>query len=152
MRKVKNALRQELKEKRRGFNKTEKDIIIFEKLIALPQFVNAESVLTYASMPIEVDTSRLIEFCRNNNTPVATPEIENNTMRFVPEVDLSNSVCIVPALAYNTENYRLGFGGGYYDRFLKDYKGISIGLCYREFITEIPVEEHDVPVDIVLTD
>ena len=64
-----------------------------------------------------------------------------------------NTVCIVPGLAFTPDGGRLGYGGGYYDRFLSDYSGTSIGLCYSELLFDsLPSEEYDIAVDIIITD
>ena len=66
---------------------------------------------------------------------------------------ITDSVLIVPGLCFNDEGFRLGYGKGYYDRFISRYKGYSIGVCYKEFMTdEIPTDEYDKPVDTVITD
>jgi 5-formyltetrahydrofolate cyclo-ligase len=160
---IKSLLRKELIGKRRNMpDKSKKDTAIFEKLIALPQFVEAQLVLTYFSTSIEVDTRRLIGYCFDNRIAVAIPVIVDEQMRFYylnPDFSLdveselsivNRQLAVVPGLAYDKSNRRLGYGGGYYDRFLRDFHGLKIGLCYREFIIEIPVEEHDEKVDIVL--
>jgi len=144
-------------------DKASKDKAIFEKIIALPQFARVENtglVLTYVSTELEVDTRRLIDYCFDNSITVAVPGIADEQMRFFKleswdtigdeVMDFTDSICIVPALAYDENNYRLGYGGGYYDRFLREYKGVKIGICYREFIVDIPVEKHDEGVDIVI--
>ena len=58
---------------------------------------------------------------------------------------------IVPGLAFSSKGERLGQGGGYYDRYLKEYKGIKIGICFSEQLNEsIPADEHDIRVDYVV--
>ncbi len=60
---------------------------------------------------------------------------------------------IVPGLVYDYALYRLGYGKGYYDGFLRDYKGLSIGVCFERFRMEaLPSREHDIPVDLLVTD
>lgn len=60
-------------------------------------------------------------------------------------------VVLVPALCYDKNRYRLGHGGGYYDRFLTGYEGLTVGLCYKELLqTQVPREEHDLPVRVLL--
>ncbi len=60
-------------------------------------------------------------------------------------------VILVPALCYDRKGFRLGQGGGYYDRYLQGYEGTAVGLCYRELLQEqLPREEHDLPVGLVL--
>jgi len=71
----------------------------------------------------------------------------------VPGGSASRSICIVPALAYDMTGHRLGWGGGYYDRYLKDFEGVRIGICYEENIVDtVPADEHDQCVDIVVTE
>jgi 5-formyltetrahydrofolate cyclo-ligase len=60
---------------------------------------------------------------------------------------------IVPGLAYTEKGYRLGFGGGYYDRFLSGYEGCTLSLAFREQLVEkLPVESFDMPVDKIITE
>ena len=71
--------------------------------------------------------------------PVVSPE----------EIDL----CIVPCLAADCRGYRLGYGGGYYDRFLPQTSAAKMLLCEQSRVfDEIPVEEHDIPCDILITE
>jgi len=59
---------------------------------------------------------------------------------------------IVPGLAYTMEGYRLGFGGGYYDRYLTNYTGKTLSLAFHDqIISPFPVEEHDIPVSKIIT-
>lgn len=65
------------------------------------------------------------------------------------EIDL----LIVPGLVYSKNGYRIGFGGGYYDRFLKDYKGTSVSLAFSIQLAEsVPFEAHDIPVGKIITE
>lgn len=60
---------------------------------------------------------------------------------------------LTPALCYDARRYRLGKGGGYYDRYLRDYAGCSVGLCRNIVLQEcLPLERTDIPVTIVLTE
>ncbi|MFW6298782.1 MAG: 5-formyltetrahydrofolate cyclo-ligase [Bacillota bacterium] len=60
---------------------------------------------------------------------------------------------IVPGLVYDDGLYRLGYGKGYYDQFLKDYQGLKVGVCFEQFRVEaLPNRAHDIPVDILVTD
>ncbi|MEH7303972.1 5-formyltetrahydrofolate cyclo-ligase [Neobacillus drentensis] len=59
---------------------------------------------------------------------------------------------IVPGLAYTREGYRLGFGGGYYDRYLLNYQGKTLSLAFSEqLVPQFPVENHDIPVSKIIT-
>lgn len=77
----------------------------------------------------------------SENAPAAQPE------------EMRNSVCIIPGLAFDSNGGRLGYGGGYYDRFLAGYTGVSIGLCREETFSAdpLPRDEYDIPVDTVVT-
>jgi 5-formyltetrahydrofolate cyclo-ligase len=77
---------------------------------------------------------------------------EPNTATCTKVTDFKDSVCIVPAISYDKLGYRLGYGKGYYDRFLKKFTIISVGMCYNELITDrLPIGEYDVPVDYIIT-
>lgn len=71
------------------------------------------------------------------------------------KITLSNEIdlLIVPGLAFNYQGLRVGFGGGYYDRYLENFRGKTISLAFTEQIVEsLPHENHDIPVKKVITD
>ena len=60
---------------------------------------------------------------------------------------------IVPLVGYNQNNYRLGYGGGYYDRYLKNYNGYTIGLAYTfQYLKDYQPEFFDIPLNQIITD
>ncbi|CAM3665213.1 5-formyltetrahydrofolate cyclo-ligase [Erysipelothrix urinaevulpis] len=62
-------------------------------------------------------------------------------------------IIVVPMLAFDLNLYRIGYGGGYYDRFLKDYNGYALGIAYSfQAIDYIPIESHDVKCDNIMTE
>lgn len=167
MREIKAKLRQELISRRKSMNITEKqsaDESIFRQL--LPFLDNLSSVFCYASTEIEVDTRRFIDYCLSRNIPVALPVSGETELSFYyiekmdelsngrynideppknrPAFADENTLCVVPALCADGNGYRLGYGKGYYDRFLKDFKGISVIVCYKAFKQEVPTESFDV--------
>ena len=178
----KKAFRKELIQKRRDYaasgSKAKSDRAVFDNLIKSGITDNVYVILTYISTDFEVDTVRLIEYCLDKKIKVALPRCEDNKMTFyyissldelkpdkynipapgkdniaVNDTELINSLCIVPGLAFTRDNYRIGYGGGYYDRFIKDYKGITAGLCYKEFILPyIPTDSYDLPTRLLITD
>ncbi len=173
----KKELRKKLLAQRRELDKSyrlERDIMIYNSLIDLPELAEADTVLTYVSTEIEVDTVYLIDTLLRSGFTVAVPKCEGKTMRFIeiksladletgaygilePKgnneiTDYSGSVCITPALSFSEDGFRIGYGGGYYDRFLSEYTGVSIGICYEKFIGKIVTEEYDLPVNIIVTE
>ena len=63
------------------------------------------------------------------------------------------AVCVIPCLSYDPEGYRIGYGKGYYDRFLPTFEGTKIGLCYSEFkMDKLPKGKYDVKLDIIITE
>ncbi len=182
IRKTKNELREKAKEFRLSLTSEEKikcDTAIVEKLCSLKQFSNAATILCYMSTPIEVDTHALISRLFLQSKTVAVPRCIDNSRDmeffcinsfeqtekhtfgvFEPDSekcerlrDYRNSVCIIPGLAFDREGYRLGYGKGYYDRFLSSYKGLKIGICYEKCIFEkLPHGYFDISADIVVTE
>ena len=67
--------------------------------------------------------------------------------------DLSHGFCIVPGLCFDAKGYRLGYGKGYYDRFLSEFKGVTVGICYTSCVQYgLPHGYFDRPVDILVTE
>ena len=71
-----------------------------------------------------------------------------------PLVDKSQvDLVIVPALCYDRKGFRLGYGGGHYDRWLADYTGLTVGMCRDATLQDaVPTEPHDRPVQTIVTE
>lgn len=178
MSELKNNLRKQLVSRRKEMNpekKVKADNIIFEKLILTDEFINSDLILSYVSTEIEVNTQKLINYCFETGKAVATPVSLEKDIIFkiikswsdlelgkyniyepiygCEEVNLfQNSICIVPALSVSEEGYRIGYGKGYYDRFLSKYSGLSICVCYSDFIGYVPFDKYDIKPDMIITD
>lgn len=175
MRELKKTLRRELTERRRAMDITDKaaaDEDIFRQLI--PLIDNAGAVFTYASTEIEVDTRRVIKYCLDQNIPVALPISGDTDISFYYIKNISElkkgrfgideppteypaladfkTLCIVPALCADGEGLRLGYGRGYYDRYLSKFTGKSVIICYRSFKREVPAEPHDIKANFTIFD
>ncbi|KAF0227029.1 MAG: 5 10-methenyltetrahydrofolate synthetase [Erysipelotrichaceae bacterium] len=133
-----------------------------------------ESIGIYISMKGEVQTLELIKKCLDAGKIICVPKIVNGNMMFVRIHDFQEcaissygmmepissdpyqekiDVQIIPMLAFNEENYRLGFGKGYYDAYLKNYTGLKLGICYSEDLDpELKETEFDVKCDEILTE
>lgn len=142
----------------------------------LPEYKAAKTVLLYNAVGGEIVLDLLIADARDNGKITAFPvcDVKSETMTFVTDVekkftsgaygipepvfgdavtDFSASVCIIPALAFDEKGNRLGRGKGYYDKFLSGYSGTKIGVSQDGFVLEeIPTDENDVPVDLIVTE
>ena len=170
----KQTLRNKYKEIRKNIKDKEKqDDIIFNKIINLEEYNKSNLILTYVSLKDEVDTMQLIEYSLAQGKKVAVPKCEGEDIIFYyinnledlekgnfgilePKTnelvnDFTNSICIIPGVAFDKENNRIGYGRGFYDRFLKSYNGIKIGLTYRECICDkIDTDINDIKMDKVI--
>ena len=154
---------------------------ISKMLFDLPEYIEAGSILVYASMKSEVITDELIAYSLDIGKKVFCPkciDTNNGLMDFIRIKDLSDlksgfrgirepeknseseifktsdekALVIVPGVAFDKAGNRIGYKGGYYDRFLSGNPDIStIALAFLEqIVDEIPSENHDVPVQKVL--
>ena len=156
------------------------DESITQKLLATSEYAEAATVLTYVSVSSEVSTRKFIERALCDGKTVAVPRcLPGHRLEFVAitsldqlvsapfnllepakdlptltEEQLDDSICIVPALLVDTKGHRLGYGAGFYDRFLSTYSGKKICLAYQQNLskTELPHTEFDVAVDMVITE
>ena len=162
-------------------SRTSSDAAIRASLAAFPIFSEASLVLTYVSFGPEVDTRSLIEGLLEEGRSVAVPRVNRSahTMDFceiasldelapgtmgilepAPDApalttpDMVGSVCLVPGLVFDGAGPRVGYGGGYYDRFLAFYPGDKIALARTTMLSSnpLPVGAHDVPADFIATE
>ena len=179
----KTKIRNHMKKIRQNLTQQKKkqlDKKIHNSLFKIWQYKKSDLVLVYVSKEIEVDTFNVIEVALKQGKRVAVPicivdgclmdfyyitSIENDleagsfgVLEPIVEkcekvTDFSNAVCIVPGFSFDSKGYRLGYGKGYYDRFLNKFDGTTIGLCYSECVMwELPHGYYDKPVDFIITD
>ncbi len=177
----KKLLRRELLEKRKKISCEKKVIFdkeISRKIIESDYFKKAEQILIFASSDDEFDTRFIIERCRMEYKRVFYPLCTdgNGNMKFlkvdsvgdlkvgmynIPEPKsyckeykcCENDIVIVPCLSVDKNGYRIGYGKGYYDRFLKNFNGVSICPCYESLLMDkLPTDEYDIKVDIIVTE
>ena len=168
---TKQELRKKYLEIRRSIeNRSGRDELISREV--LEEVKDFSLVLTYVSLDDEVDTIRIIRELIGSKK-IGVPKVEDDVINFylinsLEELkkgtfnvlepitderifDFSNSVCIVPGICFNASGYRIGYGKGYYDRFLKDYNGDSIGLTYKECMIEDDFQDdHDIKVKKII--
>ena len=133
---------------------------------------NNNNIFIYNSFKNEVYTKELIQQLYKSNN-IFLPRIDGNNMYAVklskrsifqtnsfgiqepssPPANIDNFICILPLLAVDENGNRIGFGKGYYDRFLENKNCIKIGLCYDfQIIKGIPHESYDIPLDIIISE
>lgn len=182
----KRELRRRYKEVRGALGKdgrARRDAAIADGVTRLPEYLAADTVLTYLSVGDEVDTRALVRDTWVRGKSVALPWCVPGTRRMrwfyvssldglvrspfgveepVPdparEVDPKagpGALAVVPGLSFDERGYRMGYGGGFYDVFLAEFAGASIGLCREPQMAPVgtlALDEHDVPVDVVVTE
>lgn len=171
LRKKYNTIRDNIKDKK-------KSQIITNKIIEMEAFKKSKVIAVYKNFKSEVDTTKLIEYAINQGKIVALPKVCGKDLKFYrintchdilvkntfgieePVKDETNFIeknqidlIIVPGICFDKENNRLGFGKGYYDRYLKDYNGLTIGICFKEQVIDLlPISPNDVKVQKIITD
>lgn len=152
---------------------------IKEHLFKEPSFMEGKTIAITISNKQEVDTKEIIESLWNHKKKVVVPkcnsvdrsmnfyEINNFNQLENVYMDLlePNPKCthlvspdhidciIVPGIVFDKKGYRIGYGGGYYDRYLTQFKGMLISLAFNiQIRNSVPVEEFDIPVDLILTE
>ena len=151
------------------------DQALTERLLHHPFYQEAKVIATYLSFPHEFQTQGLIEQALKDDKKVLIPKTySKGRMDFVvydpqqlvktsfgllePQgnlevMDASQIDLIhVPGLVFTTEGYRIGYGGGYYDRYLKHFPGHTLSTIYPCQIQDFSPENHDIPVQEVLID
>ncbi|MBR2381277.1 MAG: 5-formyltetrahydrofolate cyclo-ligase [Clostridia bacterium] len=147
-------------------------------LTQTPEFLSADTILIYYPTKNEISPLPILEVAQKSGKRIALPvcNMENNSLSFhiitsIDEVNPSHfgiceppkineepivterTLALIPALAFSKKGHRLGYGRGFYDRFLADFKGISAGLSYSELVFDkIPHEDHDIPLKMLITE
>ena len=173
----KKELRKQIREKKRAM--TPKEIQassqkLKELFLATEQYSRAKTIYGYLPYNQEVRTVPILQQALDDGKRIAVPKVYGDEMKFIyltdltqvaegyagipepvadgPVADDPTALVLMPGLAFDKEGHRIGYGGGFYDKFLtKEPEHPTVALCYGFQISEeLPTEEFDVPVDLVL--
>lgn len=153
---------------------------IFAYLRELATYRYCDTLLLYSPIKGELDVNIAARWALDDGKRIAYPitEPSSRTMKFgyadspgalvrgnlgilepPPGAELfddginTHAICVVPALAFDTDGYRLGYGKGYYDRFLAQFTGVKVGLAPARFVLpRLPRGRYDLAVDVILTE
>ena len=182
IREQKNSLRKFYQQRRIQLSETQLvsfNVAIFDKVVSLKEFKEAETIHIYASMSErnEVDTFSIMDYALSKKKKVIVPVMKEAGKLKHCEIDSTKSlkknswgvpepvnqelldevnpdVIFVPMVAGDLQKNRLGYGKGYYDRFLAATKSVKAGLLFETQLSKkpIPVDYYDVPLDILITE
>jgi len=173
----KTALRRQIREMKRAMTEEEitgRSARLGELFAASAAYQNAKTIYGYLPYNQEVRTVPMLEQALRDGKKVAVPKVYGDTMRFIyiedltqvekgyagipepiadePVADDTTALVLMPGLAFTEKGDRMGYGGGFYDRFLEQEPNHpTLALCYAfQMIDDLPTEDHDIPVDTVL--
>ena len=173
---MKKAIRKQVLHELKALSKEEKQSMndwLTEQLLQHPFYKEAKTIATYLSFPHEFQTAELIEQAQKDGKtiliPKTYPQGKMDLVLYEPEKLERNSFGLlepqgeftilepsqidlihVPVLAFNLSRYRVGYGGGYYDRYLEHFPGHTISTIYPCQIQNFQPEHYDIPVEEVL--
>lgn len=173
----KKTLRKRIRERKRAMTPgeiEEASRALGELFLASDLYRNAKTVYGYLPYNQEVRTVPMLEQALADGKKVAVPKVCGEEMKFIyltdltqvaqgyagipepiadgPVADDPTALVLMPGLAFDKEGHRIGYGGGFYDKFLaQEPNHPTVALCYGfQMVEELPTEEFDIPVDCVL--
>lgn len=177
----KKQIRSLMKHKLAQLNKEERlgqEQFLHKALFALPEWKKADTIAVTISINNELNTHPIFEKAWEEGKTTVAPVVERNSKRLsffkissfnecressigllepipgkTPSVnEESLDLIITPGLAYNKDGYRIGYGGGFYDRLLKNVEVPTVSLCFDcQLLNDLPLEHYDIPVKILLS-
>lgn len=177
---MKNKMREKARDiisKLQKEKKEMQDNLINNNIIKLNEYRNAKTIFCFIGKENEINTRLIIEDALACGKTIAVPKCINNEKIEAYKIKSYNDLeigvfgilepklyCekilkeeitlgIIPCLCADSKGNRLGYGKGFYDRYLANVKFIKIGLCREDLIfEEIPIECHDIPMDMIITE
>ena len=156
-------------------NKKDLETKIINNVLNNKKVLEANNILIYVSLDMEVDTKVLINKLWKLNKNIYVPKVEGRIINFykinsfddleigsfgvlepitnIIYKDDNNSCCIIPGLLFDKNNNRLGYGKGYYDKFLKNRNIYKIGICFSTFLVDnLVTDKYDIKMDEFITE
>lgn len=161
----------------------EKSASVCEKLCSLEQYARAGMILAYMSYRNEVSTDLFIKRCLRDGKRVAVPKVVQGSGRElelyeirdvkrdikpgfkgIPEPDITTALraapsdidmAVIPGVSFDKSRFRVGYGAGYYDRFLGKLRAdcIKVGVAFEiQLVDNVCADTHDVPMDMIITE
>ncbi len=175
---TKESIRKDMKEKRKAYPEALRRLSshkISMNIFELPEFKNANVVCVYMAAFGEVDLKEVISKCKEQNKKVAAPITDEKTntvsLAYIGEVLKKGAygifepsgekkcefgevdLVLVPGICFSRVGGRIGFGKGYYDRFLKDTTAYKLGVCYDfQILDEFEILPYDVAMDAIVSE
>ena len=173
----KKTLRREIREKKRAMTEEQIESAsrrLGELFVASEQYKQAKTIYGYLPYNQEVRTIPMLERALQDGKRVAVPKVYGDDMKFIylddmgrvssgyagipepiddaPVADDPTALVLMPGLAFDAQGHRIGYGGGFYDRFLaQEPNHPTLALCYDfQMLPQLETEEFDIPVDCVL--
>ena len=173
----KKELRRQIRELKRAMTEEmiqEKSLALTEKFLASDAYRNARSIYGYLPYNQEVRTVPMLEQALRDGKRVAVPKCYGDEMRFLwmtdltqvekgyagipepifdePVADDPSALVLMPGMAFDPQGHRIGYGGGFYDKFLaSEPDHPTLALCYDfQMLPQLETEEFDIPVDTVI--
>ena len=173
----KTLLRKQIREQKRAMTDAmiaEKSAALTNQFLACEAYAKAKTVYGYLPYNQEVRTVPILEQALCDGKQVAVPKVYGDTMRFILLEDLNavekgyagipepiaadpvandpSALVLMPGLAFHPKGNRMGYGGGFYDKFLEaEPHHPTVALCYDfQMLPHLDTEDHDIPVDLVL--
>lgn len=173
----KQELRRSIRQRKRAMTEEEivlKSSLLAEKFLASPAYQSAKTIYGYLPYNQEVRTVPMLEQALRDGKRVAVPKCYGDEMKFIfledlsrvekgyagipepildePVADDTTALVLMPGLAFDPQGHRIGYGGGFYDKFLsREPNHPTLALCYDfQMLPSLETQEHDIPVDYVI--
>ena len=173
----KKELRSMIRQRKRAMTETEileKSRLLMELFCASDAYRDADAIYGYLPYNQEVRTTPMLQKALDDGKRVAVPKIFGDEMKFIwledldrvapgyskipepledgPIADDPSALVLMPGMAFDPQGHRIGYGGGFYDRFLEqEPEHPTLALCYDfQMLPHLDTEEHDIPVDTVI--